>query len=90
VVCILLSLAASVLYARRFVEPILRLRAVVERVASGDLMARAHIQSKDEIEQLVGAFNNMADAVLHRNRIVESVRFTAQSLQGANDWTQAW
>ncbi len=88
VICILLSLAASVLYARRFVGPILRLRAVVERVASGDLMARAHIDSQDEIEQLAGAFNNMADAILHRDRIVESVRFTAQSLQGANEWRQ--
>jgi signal transduction histidine kinase len=88
VVCILLSLVASLLYAKRFVEPILRLRTVVEQVASGDLLARAHIHSKDEIEQLAEAFNDMADAVLHRNRIVESVRFTAQSLQSANEWSQ--
>jgi two-component system, NtrC family, sensor kinase len=88
VVCILLSLVASRFYAKRFVEPILRLRAVVEQVAGGDLMARAHIDSQDEIEQLADAFNNMADAVLHRNRIVESVRFTAQSLQGATQWSE--
>ena len=88
VVCILLSLVASRLYAKRFVEPILRLRAVVEQVASGDFMARAHIESKDEIQDLAEAFNTMADAVLHRNRIVESVRFTAQSLQSTNEWNQ--
>lgn len=88
VVCILLSLVASRFYAKRFVEPILRLRAVVEQVAGGDLMARAHINSQDEIEQLADAFNNMADAILHRNRIVESVRFTAQSLQGATQWSE--
>jgi two-component system, NtrC family, sensor kinase len=88
VVCILLSLAASVLYARHFVEPILRLRAVVERVARGDLMARAHIESKDEIQELAEAFNTMADAVLHRDRIVGSVRFTAQSLQSAPEWSE--
>jgi two-component system, NtrC family, sensor kinase len=88
VVCILLSLVASRLYAKRFVEPILRLRAVVEQVASGDFMARAHIESKDEIQELAEAFNTMADAVLHRNRIVESVRFTAQSLQSTPQWSE--
>jgi len=88
VICILLSLAASLLYAKRFVEPILRLRAVVEQVASGNLMARAHIESRDEIQELAEAFNTMADGVLHRDRIVESVRFTAQSLQSTNEWSQ--
>jgi signal transduction histidine kinase/HAMP domain-containing protein len=88
VVCIVLSLVASLLYARRFTDPILRLRAVVEQVASGNLTARANIHSKDEIEQLASAFNGMADAVLQRNRIVESVRFTAQALQGTSRWGQ--
>lgn len=88
VACILFSLVASRLYAKRFVEPILRLRTVVERVASGDFMARAHIESKDEIQELAEAFNTMANAVLHRNRIVESVRFTAQSLQSKPQWSE--
>lgn len=86
VVCILLSLVASLLYAKRFVGPILRLRSVVEEVASGDLAARAHIDSADEIEQLADAFNGMADAVLQRNRIMESVRYTAQALQSTYEW----
>ena len=86
VVCIALSLLASLLYARRFVQPVLRLRAVVEQVASGNLSARADIRSNDEIEQLANAFNDMADAVLRRDRIVESVRVTAQSLQGSLEW----
>jgi C4-dicarboxylate-specific signal transduction histidine kinase len=67
-VCILISLFASVLYARLFVRPILELQSVVERVAEGDLMARANIHSHDEIEQLADAFNGMTDMVLHRNR----------------------
>ena len=88
VLCILLSLAASLVYARRFVDPILRLRSTVEQVAGGDLMARAHVDSNDEIEQLADAFNNMTDAILHRNRIVEGVRVAAQVLQGASEWNQ--
>jgi signal transduction histidine kinase len=66
-VCVLISLLASVAYAGRFVRPILQLQSVVERVAGGDLMARANIHSRDEIEQLANAFNSMADMILHRN-----------------------
>jgi signal transduction histidine kinase len=88
VICILLSLAASVLYAKRFVEPILQLREVVEDLASGDFTARAKIKSNDEIKELADTFNDMADAILQRNRMVESVRFTAQSLQSTNEWSQ--
>jgi len=68
VVCVLISLLASALYAGRFVRPIHRLQSVVERVATGDLMARADIRSRDEIEQLAQAFNSMADMILHRDR----------------------
>ncbi len=68
VVCILLSLLASVAYAHYLVGPILRLQAVVEQVASGDLTARADIRSRDEIERLANAFNSMADAILHRDQ----------------------
>jgi signal transduction histidine kinase len=67
VVCILISLTASVLYAGRFVRPILQLQSVVERVAGGDLTARADINSRDEIEQLAHAFNRMGDMILHRD-----------------------
>jgi signal transduction histidine kinase len=67
VVCILISLLASVLYARHVVRPILQLQAVVERVAGGDLTARAAISSRDEIERLAGAFNQMADMILRRD-----------------------
>lgn len=84
--CIVLALVASMLFARRFVRPILSLRTAVERVASGDFSARAPVGSQDEIEQLAVTFNNMADEVLHRNRIMEAVRYTAQSLQSSDDW----
>jgi signal transduction histidine kinase len=68
IVCVLISLLASVGYAGRFVRPILQLQSVVERLAGGDLMARADIRSQDEIEQLAHAFNDMADMILHRDR----------------------
>lgn len=67
VICVLISLAASIVYARRFVRPILQLQAAVEQVAAGDLTARANIRSNDEIEHLAHAFNSMADLILHRD-----------------------
>jgi signal transduction histidine kinase/HAMP domain-containing protein len=88
VICILLSLSASILYAKHFVGPILQLREVVEKLARGEFTARANIKSKDEIKQLADAFNDMADAIVQRNQIVESVRFTAQSLQSTDEWSQ--
>lgn len=68
VACVLLALLASTFYAGYFVRPIHRLQQAVERVAAGDLTARADIRSRDEIEQLAQAFNSMADAILHRDR----------------------
>ena len=68
VVCSLMSLFTSILFAGRFVRPILQLQSAVERVASGDLMARAEIHSKDEIEQLAHSFNGMAKTIQHRDQ----------------------
>lgn len=86
VLCIGLSLMTSILFARRFVRPILDLRRAVEKVAKGDLEARACIHTQDEIEELGTAFNHMAEAILQRDRIVESVRFAAQTLQNSDEW----
>lgn len=68
VVCVLIGLLASTAYARRFVRPILQLQSVVERVARGDLQARADIRSRDELERLADSFNGMADMILHRDQ----------------------
>lgn len=86
VLCLVLSLIASVLFSKRFVRPILDLRRAVEKVAKGDLEARARMHTHDEIEDLGTAFNHMAEAILQRNRIVESVRFAAQTLQSTDGW----
>ena len=68
VVCVLIGLLASVLYAGRFVRPVLQLQSVVERIAGGDLLARADIRSRDEVEQLAHSFNGMADMILNRDK----------------------
>lgn len=87
VICILFSLAASGFYAGRLVRPILHLRNVVQRVASGDLTARAEVAGADELSTLADSVNAMTQALLRRDRILESVRFAAQQFLEAPDWT---
>ncbi|MFB3778418.1 MAG: ATP-binding protein [Bryobacteraceae bacterium] len=86
VVCVCLSLLVSVLYARRLVRPILELQGVVQEVAHGNLSARASALGGDEVASLARSFNAMADSILQRNRILESVRFAAQRFLTAPDW----
>ncbi len=84
--CILMSLVASIVYSRLLVKPILILKSVVQRLAKGDLSARAVIDSGDEVELLADSFNGMADSLLHRDKILGSVRFAAQQFLSASDW----
>ena len=69
VLCILLSLGASYIYARRMVRPILSLQEVVQKVAAGDMSARAAAQHNDEVGSLANSFNTMTEALLQRDRI---------------------
>ena len=78
ILCGGLSLLISLLYAAHLVRPIRVLHAAVQKVAQGDLEARAHVKSGDEIERLAEAFNGMAHTILGRNRILESVSFAAK------------
>ena len=82
-----LSFLISFRQARRLVSPIVTLQGVVGQVARGDLSARAELRSGDEVEDLARSFNAMADTILARNRILESVRYAGQQLLSADDWT---
>jgi C4-dicarboxylate-specific signal transduction histidine kinase/HAMP domain-containing protein len=86
IVCMLLSLLASVVYAKRLVRPILSLRTVVQQVAGGDLSARASIESGDELGSLANSVNSMTGALLRRDQILHSVRFAADRFLTSDDW----
>jgi two-component system NtrC family sensor kinase len=83
--CGALSLAISLFYAARLVRPIRILHAAVEKVAHGDLHARAQVVSHDEIAGLAAAFNDMARTILGRNQILESVSFAAKQFLSDGD-----
>jgi len=84
--CIMLSLLASAFYARRLVRPILNLRSVVWKVAGGDLSARALVDSSDELGNLASSVNSMTQALLQRDKILQSVRFAAQQFLSNSEW----
>ena len=85
--CGALSLLISLVYAARLVRPIRTLHVAVEKLAQGDLHARAEVHSRDEIERLAEAFNEMARTILGRNQILESVSFAAKQFLSNGDPT---
>ena len=70
--CALVGLIISLLYASRLVKPILKLEGAVRNVAEGDLNARANIQSGDEVEDLAHAFNKMTQSIQDREALVRA------------------
>ena len=84
--CVAGSLLASVVFAKRLVRPIWRLQAMAGRITEGDLSARVAVRGAEEIERLAQSFNTMADSLLQRDEILESVRFAAQRFLSAAAW----
>ena len=63
IVVLILTTGAAVFLAQLFVAPISRLTAVARQIASGDLSAKAQVESRDEIGTLAGTFNSMLEAL---------------------------
>jgi signal transduction histidine kinase len=83
IACILIGLGATVFYARRLVKPVHALTDVTRKVASGDLSARAEIQSGDEIETLAISFNSMTDTLQHAQNELREAKEMAESANRA-------
>jgi signal transduction histidine kinase len=62
-VCVFLSLVATIFYSKRLVSPIHQLTEMAHRIGNGDLSARASISSGDEIEKLGSSFNSMTESL---------------------------
>lgn len=72
--------------ATRFFSPLAQLESATQRMVSGDLTAKVHVKSRDEIGSLAAAFNSMLDSfnsVLH-NISLASSEVTAGSRQVSN------
>ena len=84
-----LSLFISLIYARQMAQPILRLRHLVQQIADGDLSVQADMNRRDELGSLAESVNIMAEALLRRDQILESIRFAAQQFMRTSQWEDA-
>ena len=89
IICIVISLVGSLGYARQIVRPILALQSLVQQIAGGDLSVRADMGRRDELGALSASVNTMADALLKRNQILESVRFAAYHFLQDQAWEES-
>jgi signal transduction histidine kinase len=60
---ILLAVALSFLLVRRVLGPLTRMMNITREIASGDYSGRVPVATRDEIGQLAGAFNSMAESL---------------------------
>lgn len=67
---LLLLLTAGVVFlvTRQVITPVRLARRVAERIASGRLEERMHVQGEDDIARLATSFNHMADALQQQIR----------------------
>jgi signal transduction histidine kinase len=82
----LLALIVSSVFSRRLVAPIHQLTDVTRLVANGNLSARAHLKTGDEIQTLGDSFNQMTDALKHT---LDELTRTNSELTSAKDVAEA-
>ncbi len=81
-----LSILASLLLARRMVNPIRALQAGAARIEAGDLAARIDVRTGDELEALADQFNRMTARLQEsyatlEHRVVERTRELTEALE---------
>jgi signal transduction histidine kinase len=60
---ILLAVALSFLLVKRVLGPLTRMMSITREIASGDYSGRVPVATRDEVGQLAGAFNSMAESL---------------------------
>ncbi len=87
--CAVISLLICLGYAHHLVKPLVRLRHVVYQIANGNLKVRAESVRNDEIGSLADSVNIMTEELLHRDSILDSIRFTAEHFLHSSHWENA-
>ena len=80
---IALGIVLAFVLRRNIVGPVLRLTDAAERVATGDLSARAAVESKDEIGVLAESINTMTERLAQTIANLETVFADAQRAKDA-------
>lgn len=83
--CIVIGMGISVLFARNLVAPIHKLQSFTVDFAAGNLQKRIALDSGDELQQLADSFNLMADALqLSHKELENRVKDRTKKLARAN------
>ncbi len=79
IVCILLVIPVTIVFANSFINPILKIVAGLDDLArgEGDLTTRLDIKTKDEIGKLAGCFNTFMDKL---QGIIKNISGNASAL----------
>ncbi len=84
-----LAILLAIISAQFLAAPIISLTTVAEQIASGDISARAKINTMDEIGALANAFNHMTDELnLTLNSLEQRVTERTLDLEIAQQQTQ--
>ncbi|MGA7991111.1 MAG: ATP-binding protein [Thermoanaerobaculia bacterium] len=84
--CVAAALVASLVFARRLTRPIAILDAVTQRVAEGDLTAKAEVSTGDELERLANSFNRMTEALRRsKGELNAAKEYTEDIFRSLND-----
>jgi PAS domain S-box-containing protein len=84
--CLTVGIFVAFLFARKLTKPISSLVLTTEKVADGDLTARADIRTGDELEHLGDSFNSMTEALRKSQREIVSAReYTENIIKSMND-----
>jgi HAMP domain-containing protein len=78
----LLALIVGLLIARQITQPVTQLSALARRVVEGDLSARVHVATRDEIGMLGNVFHLMVERVQVSNQSVVDVLVRALEARG--------
>jgi signal transduction histidine kinase len=60
-VCSLIALGLGILLGTIFIRPIRKITSAARKLSEGDLGQRVHISTRDELQDLASAFNQMAE-----------------------------
>lgn len=82
---LMVAILAGTLLARRMIIPITALRDGADRLGEGDFSHRIDVHTSDELEDLAGQFNRMADQIQEtysnlESKVEERTRDLAQSI----------
>jgi len=80
---VMLAVAMVFVFRRNIVGPVHRLTGVAERVAAGDLSARAAVESRDEIGVLATSINTMTQRLAQTIAHLQTVYSEAQRAKDA-------